>query len=151
MALSTQFQEFLFSLTNKPGDAPADTPRNRIAIEFNPSKRYDLDMWMGLINRASRLAILSGITLLMLVPTGMCICAEHEDEPTSEQHEPGCPEVRKLDQPGKPVPAEADLTSQPLELQSQPSATDSSRPVFSVGHGPPRGRPLYIAQRSLLI
>jgi len=108
-------------------------------------------MWMGTITFGSRLVVLLGIAMLMLVPTGMCLCAEHEDESTSEQHEPGCPKVRKLDLPGKPVQVAPDLSSFPITLENEVGSTHFSGPVFSVGHGPPRGSPLYITQRSLLI
>ena len=124
---------------------------SRIAIEFEHRKRYNLNMWMGLISVALRVVILSGIAMLMLIPTGMCLYADHEDESTSEQHEPGCPKVRKLDQPGKPVQITPDLSSSPLEIDLEDGSANSSGPVFSVGHGPPRGSPLYITQCSLLI
>jgi len=108
-------------------------------------------MWIDAITALIRLAILLGITLLMLVPTGMCICSDHDDESSSEQHEPGCPKVRKLDQPAKPIQVEQDLSSFLIRLENEVSPATTSGAVFSVGHGPPRGRPLYIAQRSLLI
>ena len=50
-----------------------------------------------------RSAVVIAISAIMLVPTGHCLCSEHEDSSTSEQHEPGCPKVRKLDRSGEPV------------------------------------------------
>jgi hypothetical protein len=97
-----------------------------------------------------RLGVLACIAALMLVPTGMCICCE--DDQATEKHEPGCPEVRKLDRPSPPQVYEGDATSAEtvttLEL-TRPTAPP--RAVEAVAHGPPRGQPIYLAQKTLLI
>src|SRR5262245_44256447 len=59
--------------------------------------------------RVLRLVALAGIVALMLVPTGMCICADGENESATGSHEPGCPKVRKLDRPAPPEQYAADV------------------------------------------
>ena len=89
---------------------------------------------------------------MMLVPTGMCICADADDESPCEQHEPGCPKVRKLDTPGGSQCYAGDPTNTGVI-----AVTDDDRPpgpsrlVKAVGHGPPRGSPIYITLGTLLI
>lgn len=98
-----------------------------------------------------RVAILAGIALLMLVPTGMCICCEPEDEIAPEQHEPGCPKVRKLVPPALPEYFASEQVSLPLVFIETPLASQVARPVYAVGHGPPRGRPIFLFQQTFLI
>ena len=109
-------------------------------------------MWIRLADLVLRTGLILGVTCLLLVPTGMCICGAHEESAPAEDHQPGCPEVRKLDRAGPaahysgddasavaPDVAEDDLTSGP------------PRVVARVGHGPPRGQPLYLSFQTLLI
>jgi hypothetical protein len=101
---------------------------------------------------ALRLVALLGVALLMLVPTGMCVCAEDENEATTEQHEPGCPKCRKLDRPASPQHYAGDASA----ITVVPPADDTcpagpTRPVVAVGHGPPRGQPIYLTLQTLLI
>jgi hypothetical protein len=93
-----------------------------------------------------------GVALLMLVPTGMCICAEGEDESATGQHEPGCPKVRKLDRP--PVAghyAGDNFTAETLALVDHDRVAGPARVIPAVGHGPPRGQPLFLTLQTLLI
>ena len=95
--------------------------------------------------------MLAGISALMLVPTGMCICDEHDDSAT-EEHEPGCPKVRKLDRSAPPTsitPDKAACGFAPIANQSLP--TNPTESVTAMAHGPPRGRPLFITLHILLI
>jgi hypothetical protein len=111
-----------------------------------------MSMPLRLADFIVRLVLAVGVTGLMLVPTGMCVCAHAEDESPVEQHEPGCPKVRKLDRPaapehyaGDPAPAAA------VDLADDACPAGPVRPVVAVGHGPPRGRPIYLALQTLLI
>jgi hypothetical protein len=105
-----------------------------------------------LANLLARVVPLIGVALLMLVPSGMCICDNHEDEGSTDQHEPGCPKVRKLERPPMPEQYCGDSSVAAVEV---PAAT--ARPIFAprrieaVAHGPPRGRPIYLALQTLLI
>ena len=97
-----------------------------------------------------RLAALAGVALLMLVPTGMCVCCESEE--ATEQHEPGCPEVRKLDRAAASQVYQEDLTPAPMAIAAdafRPSAP--LRTVAAVAHGPPRDQPIYLTFQTLLI
>ena len=104
------------------------------------------------LTTAIRLTALAGITALLLVPTGMCICADGENESAPTSHEPGCPKVRNLDRPAAPELYSADVaTVVTLALGDVPCPTGPARQVPAVGHGPPRGQPLYLALQTLLI
>jgi len=101
---------------------------------------------------AIRLVALAGIATLMLVPTGICICADGENESATGSHEPGCPKVRKLDRPAPPEQYAGDVAvAVPLSLVDVACPTGPARPVPAVGHSPPRGQPLYLALQTLLI
>jgi hypothetical protein len=108
-------------------------------------------MPLRLANVVTRLLPLVAVALLMLVPTGICICAEGDDELPSEQHEPGCPKVRMLD-----LPAGAQCYAGDPTESGTIATIDSARPdgpsrlVEAVGHGPPRGRPFYLTLGTLL-
>jgi hypothetical protein len=99
-----------------------------------------------------RISVLAGIGALMLVPTGMCICTDCAEESLTQQHEPGCPKVRKLDRPAAPHVYEVDRTVTqavtPPEI-CRPAAPP--RTVEAVAHGPPRGQPIYLTLQTLLI
>ena len=88
----------------------------------------------------------------MLVPTGMCICAEGDHESPSEEHEPGCPKVRNLDLPTGSLNYSGDMTPGGILAHTDMSPPASPlRAVDAVGHGPPRGRPIYLTLGALLI
>jgi hypothetical protein len=92
------------------------------------------------------------IAAVLLVPTGMCLCADHEEESANEQHQPGCPKVRKLERSAGPENYIPDAGV--VELLSTPAMLPRNGParrVQAVGHGPPRGSPLYIELKTLLI
>jgi hypothetical protein len=105
--------------------------------------------------RLGEFALRTGATLavacLLLVPTGMCVCGHGEDA-TPEEHQPGCPEVRKLDRSAAPAHYAGDQTPAP-----PPVARDADCPagpprlVREVGHAPPRGHPLYLTLQTLRI
>jgi hypothetical protein len=99
-----------------------------------------------------RLLPLLGIALLMLVPSGMCICSGLDDEGPAEQHEPGCPKVRKIDRSVAPEHYAGDSALvailAPIDVACP---AGPSHPVAAVAHGPPRGQPLYLTHQSLLI
>jgi hypothetical protein len=104
------------------------------------------------LSTAIRLAALAGIAALMLVPTGMCICADGENESATGTHEPGCPKVRNLERPAAPELYSADLAAVvTLSLVDVPCPAGPAQQVPAVGHGPPRGQPLYLALQTLLI
>jgi hypothetical protein len=93
-----------------------------------------------------------GVALLMLVPTGMCICAEGEDESATGQHEPGCPKVRKLDRPPAADHYTGDNSAAgTLALVDHDRVAGPTRVIPAVGHGPPRGQPLFLSLQTLLI
>jgi hypothetical protein len=101
---------------------------------------------------AIRLVALVGIAALMLVPSGICICADGENESATGSHEPGCPKVRKLDRPAPPEQYAGDVAvAVPLSLADVACPTGPARNVPAVGHSPPRGQPLYLALQTLLI
>lgn len=120
-------------------------PDGRIAIVFIGQREYTTYMMLrGLLALA--------IAAVLLVPTGMCLCADHEEESANEQHQPGCPKVRKLDRSAAPEQYVPDAGT--VELVSTPAMvpmTSLPRRVQAVGHGPPRGSPLYIELKTLLI
>ena len=98
-----------------------------------------------------RLALTTAVVALMLVPTGVCICG-HAEEGPGEEHQPGCPEVRKLDRAGPAAHYAGDDTAAAV----LPAADDAGpagppRLVAEVGHGPPRGQPLYLTLQTLRI
>lgn len=99
-----------------------------------------------------RLLPLLAVALLMLVPTGICICAEGHDESPSEEHEPGCPKVRSLDLPAgiQQYAGDSTLIGMALVDNESPPACPL-RDVTAVGHGPPRGRPIYLTLGTLLM
>jgi hypothetical protein len=98
------------------------------------------------------IAALCCVSLLMLVPTGMCICAEGEDESATGQHEPGCPKVRKLDRPCVADHFAGDSTAAgTLTLIDDDRVAGPARVIPAVGHGPPRGQPLFLTLQTLLI
>jgi hypothetical protein len=110
---------------------------------------------MGTMTRLAdlvvRLALTAAITGLMLVPSGICLCGHPEKGP-SEEHQPGCPEVRQLDR-GAPV---AHYSGDPALAAILAAADDDCpagppRVVARVSHGPPRGQPLYLTLQTLLI
>jgi hypothetical protein len=99
-----------------------------------------------------QLAALFGVALLMLVPTGMCICSEGEDESATGWHEPGCPKVRKLDQPpAADYYAGDDTAAETLAPVDHDRVAGPARVIPAVGHGPPRGQPLFVTLQTLLI
>ena len=105
-----------------------------------------------LANLVTKLLPLFAVALLMLVPTGMCICAESHDESPNEEHEPGCPMVRKLDLPVGAQSYAGDSTLIGVALIDNDSPpTCPHRAVEAVGHSPPRGRPNYLTLGTLLI
>jgi hypothetical protein len=109
-------------------------------------------MPLRLANLVTRLLPLLAVALLMLVPTGMCICAEGDDESPGEQHEPGCPKVRNLDLPAGSLHYSGDATpGGVLSTANLSPAASPLRAVQAVGHGPPRGRPIYLTLGTLLI
>jgi hypothetical protein len=104
-----------------------------------------------LANFVVRLALTAAVTGLMLVPTGICLCGHEESCPT-EDHQPGCPEVRNLDRPGPAVVAPADRTATGIVAMTDLApAAGPARAVSAVGHSPPRGQPLYVTLQTLLI
>jgi hypothetical protein len=95
---------------------------------------------------------LIGIAMLMLVPTGMCICGSHEDEGSKEQHEPGCPKVRKLERPASPEYYAGDPTVGAVPTpRNDACPAGPTQTVVAVAHGPPRGQPIYLTLQTLLI
>ena len=109
-------------------------------------------MWIRLADLVLRTGLILGVTCLLLVPTGMCVCAAHEESTPAEDHQPGCPEVRKLDRAG----AVAHYAGDPTSAAAPPAGNDDPasgppRVVAQVSHGPPRGQPLYLAFQTLLI
>ena len=109
-------------------------------------------MPLRIANVVTRLLPLIAVALLMLVPTGMCVCAHGDDESPSEQHEPGCPKVRKLDVPAGPQQYAGDSTSSGTQSIADDFPPASPlRAVAVVGHGPPRGRPIYLTLGTLLL
>ena len=116
------------------------------------SLRYTSNMSSRLASFVLRCITLVGVSALMLVPTGTCICDEHDESPISEQHEPGCPKVRKLDRSAPPTTFVADNAACGVALiANEASPTNPMKSVTAVAHGPPRGRPLYISLHILLI
>jgi hypothetical protein len=98
-----------------------------------------------------RLPVL-GILLLMLVPTGMCLCAGHEEGDPFEHHEPGCPKVRKLERPSPPAQYAADDAVVTILTEINDSCPQCPfDPVAAVAHGPPVGQPIYLTHQTLLI
>ena len=110
-------------------------------------------MWFRLAELGLRTTIFLAVTCLLLVPTGMCVCAEHEEATPAEDHQPGCPEVRKLDRPGSVAHYAGDNTTAvtPVVGDYDRTAAGPPRVVPEVSHGPPRRRPLYLTHRTLLI
>jgi len=99
-----------------------------------------------------RCIALVGVSALMLVPTGMCICHEHDESPASEQHEPGCPKVRKVDRSVPPITFVADNAACGVApITNQTAQSSPTECVTAKAHGPPRDRPLYISLHILLI
>lgn len=99
---------------------------------------------------ALRLAAVVAVVGLMLVPTGMCVCSDADDESPAGQHEPGCPKVRKIDR----SPAPEHYAGDPAVTLAVPPADDAvaagpADAVPAVGHGPPLGRPLYLTLQTL--
>ena len=100
-----------------------------------------------------RFASMLAVVWLMLMPTGICICADHDDESPNGQHEPGCPKVRKLDRMATAEHYSGDLTSVSMSPIARVNRLDAGPidPVTRTGHGPPRGRPTYLTLQTLLI
>ena len=97
-------------------------------------------------------ALFAGVAGVLLVPTGMCICAEGDDESATGQHEPGCPKVRQLDRAGAADDyAGDDMAAGPVALVDHHRVAGPARVIPAVGHGPPRGRPLFLTLQTLLI
>ena len=99
-----------------------------------------------------QIAALCAVGLLMLVPTGMCICAEGENESATGHHEPGCPKVRNLDRAPAVDHYSGDRTATGmLALVDHDHVAGPTRLIPAVGHGPPRGQPLFLTLQTLLI
>jgi hypothetical protein len=99
-----------------------------------------------------RTVVIAAIATMMLAPTGICLCSDHDDDTAPEQHEPGCPKVRKLDRAEPPVDYTPDVLSLlALTVHDDEPAAGPARPVVAVGHGPPNGRQIYLALHILLI
>jgi hypothetical protein len=97
-----------------------------------------------------RATVVLAVTCLLLVPTGVCLCAHEEG--TAEDHQPGCPEVRQLDRSGPVAHYGGDDTS--IQVAAAPDDDCPAGPprvVARVNHGPPRGQPLYLTHQTLLI
>lgn len=109
-------------------------------------------MWFRLAEFVMRTGLVLGVTCLLLVPTGMCVCAAHDVSAPAEDHQPGCPEVRKLDRAGPVAHYAGDPTSAsaPAAGNDDP-ASGPPRVVRRASHGPPRGHPLYLTLQTLLI
>jgi len=99
-----------------------------------------------------RLVALCGVALLLLVPTGLCFCAEGENESGTGHHEPGCPKVRKLDRPpAADEYAGDDTAAGTLAVVDRHAIAGPARDIPAVGHGPPPGQPLFLTLQTLLI
>ena len=95
--------------------------------------------------------VLLGVSAFLLVPTGMCICDGHDDS-DAEQHEPGCPKVRKLERSDPPATYTAcDAACDFEKIGDETLPAGPIEAVARTAHGPPRGRPLFITLHSLLI
>jgi hypothetical protein len=109
-------------------------------------------MLLRLGELALRLTITLALTGLMLVPTGVCLCAGHAEEAAPEEHQPGCPEVRQLDRSAAPVHYAGDLTpAAPIASVDDTRPAGPPRLVPELSHGPPRGQPIYLTLQTLLI
>lgn len=94
---------------------------------------------------------LVGVIALLLMPTGVCLCG-HGDEGAAEEHQPGCPEVRKLDRAAPSLHYTGDPTrAAVLDTDNDRCPTGPPRVVAQVSHGPPLGRPIYLTHQTLLI
>lgn len=98
-----------------------------------------------------RLALTAAITGLMLVPSGVCLCG-HAEEDRSDEHQPGCPEVRQLDRAGPAAHYAGDPTPAAiLAAANDECPAGPPREVARVSHGPPRSQPLFLTLQTLLI
>jgi hypothetical protein len=110
-----------------------------------------METMIRLADLVVRLAVTAAITGLMLVPSGVCLCG-HPEEGPSEEHQPGCPEVRQLDRAGPVAHYTGDPTSAAiLDAADDDCPAGPPREVARVNHGPPLGQRLYLTLQTLLI
>jgi hypothetical protein len=108
-------------------------------------------MPLRLANSLFHVLPLMGVALLMLVPTGLCICGSHDEQGSSE-HEPGCPKIRKLERPASPESYAGDSTVGAVPTpRNDACPAGPTQTVVAVAHGPPRGQPIYLTLQTLLI